>query len=375
MKVLYFVNDSNLYGSNISLLEIICALKNQNEDYHPVLIIPNKGKIEEQLIKNKIEYYVLRYHNNIEEINKFTLIKSSIKVIWNLFIKSRLTSLTRNINPDLIVLNNSAVSIGAEIANKLNIKYYWHIREYLEEDHRLQFIQKRKTLKLINEANAVVFVSKAVREKYKNSITTPKIIEVIHNGLDVNKYMDTEKKETKDKINILISGSINGHKGHKEAIDSMKMLIDNNIENIYLYIAGNGICENEYKKYVTDLNLNDHVKFLGYVNDLKQIRKKMHIALVCSENEAYGRVTVESMLAKNFVIGSDKGGTKELIENGKTGFLYKQGDSNDLFLKIKDTIKDKKEYQQIIENAQKYAVDNFSIERYVKEIYKIYKEI
>ena len=48
----------------------------------------------------------------------------------------------------------------------------------------------------------------------------------------------------------------------------------------------------------------------------------MDIALVASCSEAFGRVTVEAMLAGMLVIGADVAGTSELICDGVNGILY-----------------------------------------------------
>lgn len=48
------------------------------------------------------------------------------------------------------------------------------------------------------------------------------------------------------------------------------------------------------------------------------MRKKIDVELVCSRSEAFGRVTIESMMSSNPVIGANTGGTKELIIEGLT---------------------------------------------------------
>ena len=44
--------------------------------------------------------------------------------------------------------------------------------------------------------------------------------------------------------------------------------------------------------------------------------------LMCSEHEAFGRVTAEAMSACLPVIGKNSGGTPEIIVHGETGYLY-----------------------------------------------------
>lgn len=71
------------------------------------------------------------------------------------------------------------------------------------------------------------------------------------------------------------------------------------------------------------------------------------------------------MLAGLPVIGANTGGTKELIENDKTGLLYKFGDVDDLALKIRELISNNNKYRTISLNAQEYA-KTFTIDRTCK---------
>jgi glycosyltransferase involved in cell wall biosynthesis len=73
------------------------------------------------------------------------------------------------------------------------------------------------------------------------------------------------------------------------------------------------------------LGVADRVEFWGYVPDPERAFLQADVALMCSRNEAMGRVTVEAMSACRPVIGFDSGGTSELIEHGRTGLLYRGG--------------------------------------------------
>ena len=81
------------------------------------------------------------------------------------------------------------------------------------------------------------------------------------------------------------------------------------------------------------------------------------------------------MLAGNFVIGANTAGTTELIENGVTGILYNQGNSDDLCEKLSWTIKNKMEAKEMAKNGRQYMVENMSAERNADEIYQVYDEI
>lgn len=75
------------------------------------------------------------------------------------------------------------------------------------------------------------------------------------------------------------------------------------------------------------------------------------------------------------VIGADTGGTAEIIKNNETGLLYKEGSFMDLADKIEYALMHKSEMRTIAQFGKEKAVEEFSIQRVVDQVYKIYEEI
>ena len=116
-----------------------------------------------------------------------------------------------------------------------------------------------------------------------------------------------------------------------------------------------------------------YINYLGHQNDLLPLRKKADIAVVCSRNEGLGRVTIESMLSENLVIGANAGCTKDLISYGKNGILYQVSDAEDLAEKIRLSYNNPVEGKNIIKRAKRYALKHFDNEKYAKHMADIYR--
>ena len=101
----------------------------------------------------------------------------------------------------------------------------------------------------------------------------------------------------------------------------------------------------------------------------------MDVEIVCSKREAFGRVTVEAMLAGLPVVGSNTGGTPELIVDGETGIIFKCDDYKDLADKILLIYKNPELAYMISTNAKKVAKDKFMILRCVKELVNLYNDV
>lgn len=98
---------------------------------------------------------------------------------------------------------------------------------------------------------------------------------------------------------------------------------------------------------------------------------KAEAFLMCSENEGLGRVSVEAMFYGCLVIGRNSGGTKDFILNNETGLLF--NDMNECVIAMKKAVSDNNE--TIIQNAQLFAQNNFSIEKYGEKILHIYNKV
>ena len=97
--------------------------------------------------------------------------------------------------------------------------------------------------------------------------------------------------------------------------------------------------------------------------------------LVCSKYEAFGRVTVEAMMAGCLVIGANSGGTIELIEDGSTGVLFESGDYVDLVNKMIYVIENKNNAKKIAKNGRNVALQRFTALINASNIRNLYLDI
>ena len=91
--------------------------------------------------------------------------------------------------------------------------------------------------------------------------------------------------------------------------------------------------------------------------------------------EAFGRTTCEAQAMGCLVVGSAHGGTCELIEDGKTGFLFPPGDAQALARVLDRLIQMPLPKRKEISAAAIRSVrKNFSIEKMCQKTIEVYKE-
>jgi len=149
-----------------------------------------------------------------------------------------------------------------------------------------------------------------------------------------------KNKIDRNKFIILLPGRLTQWKGQKVFIEGIKLLKEkDNTQSFECVILGSEQGRNVYKKQLVGLvqqhNLNNTIKFIDNCDEMPIAYKFAN--LVCStsiEPEAFGRVAVESQAMEVPILASNIGGSKETIIDNKTGFFFKNGNSQDLAEKI-----------------------------------------
>lgn len=376
MRVCFFgyIGVNKKEGASLSLLNVMSELKRRGHEVFFVTaiddLIPQLKKMNIRCVK--LLTYTMRQENN--ETGVYGLIKYRIKDIINNIAIVRGAKLLQNYQFDVIHINGIDNHVGAAIATKLGIPYFWHIRQFLQEDLGKRLVGEKIILKYLRQANGVIGISNAVRRKFEKILNRP--VRVIYNGIPLQNYeIGVVERFKSENVRMLLAGRITENKGQLEAVEALNILQRKGIHNLKLALVGNA--EPDYldkiKKVITDNVLEDCVSVFDYCDDLNELRKNFDIGLVCSKNEAFGRVTIEYMCAEMLVLGANTGGTVELIQDGKTGLLYEQGNPSDLAAKIKYAISHPSDMRKIAKDSKNYAFSKFSIERVCDEIIDLYE--
>lgn len=374
MKILYIAHESGegFGGASRSLLTMIDYFQKENETF--VLIPCASGRMYEELCKRKCRVIVNKYYWSFVFKNENKINWYLHRMVWVLYrkwynkiVSFKLAYFIKKNNIDIVHTNSTIIDLGAQAAKLAGCKHIWHLREFGQEDFGMYPLNGEK--KFINElmenSYKVITVSDALRKKYQEKLKKNQIV-TIYNGIEISDKIVHEEHTT---FNLLISGLVSEAKGQIIALKAMRLIMQKGIVDIHLYIAGKGSIY-FLKKQFDDLSNNVH--FLGQVEDMVHLRGRMDVELVCSKSEAFGRVTVEAMISELPVIGSNSGGTSELIIDGKNGLLYDYGDVKQLAEKIIYMYKHREEMQAMGKVARCYAIERYNVENYIKAVEKIY---
>ncbi|WP_343320937.1 glycosyltransferase [Sphingobacterium multivorum] len=355
-RILFIAHDALAYGANQSLMNIISVLRDNN--IYVKVLFPRNGIICDIFDNKGWDYSIIRYRNELRPA--VTNLKSRIKIFRsfcykkyvNTLAKREISALIKRENINIIHSNSGVLSIGAEIASKLNIKHIWHLREFIHPNYGLYlFTQLGDYKRKIQGSTNLLCVSNKVAEEFDITDKATVIYDAIRKNM---KYSASQFKEDY----FLFCGSLHKNKGIEEAIMAIKS-ISLQHQEVKLLIVGEGT--SEYERYlrnlINELSLNENIYFLGFRTDIDELMAKAKALLMCSRNEALGRVTAEAMLNYCLVLGFDDGGTSELIKDRKTGLLYNSIEK--LVTLMSEVIENTNQFNQIVDNAADFARSNF----------------
>jgi glycosyltransferase involved in cell wall biosynthesis len=128
-----------------------------------------------------------------------------------------------------------------------------------------------------------------------------------------------------NKLIIGLAGRFDQQKGQLLLLHALNKLKNNEISILFLGEP----THNEGKEYhhkmtqfITENNLQEQVFIRPFRKDIAVFYKAIDVFVMASKAETVGMVTLEALASNTPVIGSNSGGTMELLENGKLGYLF-----------------------------------------------------
>lgn len=370
--ILFVAHDTSLFGANQSLLNMISSIK-ENKDITLRVVVPDNGEICSLLDKADVLYDVIKFKQQCfipgkgVKNNVLNILRRVNNLVLNTLAVIRLRGIVKKYNINIIHSNSGVVAVGETLAKQMGICHVWHLREYIDLDHGLDIFGGFEKYKdRIRKSGNIICISKGIARHFNvgsNAI-------VLYNAVRKD-----QKSILKDKADyFLFCGSLVKNKGIEEALHAFSFFFKVN-DNYKLRIAGTALPDYEeyLKALVTKLGISNAVEFLGFREDTDHLLANAQALLMCSFNEALGRVTIEAMLNFCLVIGFDNAGTSELINDGKNGLLFKNSEAliSRMTALVNNDIDGVDEMRQ---NAYNFANANFLEQHFADKLIRYYDD-
>ena len=186
---------------------------------------------------------------------------------------------------------------------------------------------------LVRKSKKIICISKAVKKYYlRNYFKLKKNkLKVIYYGVDkeyISKLKSNKKLKKIPHKDIIFGavGRLVKQKNFELIIESYKRFTQKTKKSSCLVIAGSGPEEIKLKKFAKEINIDDKIIWMGHVNNVGNIFKKIHVFCMNSRFEGLGLVLLEAMSFSKPIIATKISAIPEVVINMQNGILVNQND-------------------------------------------------
>jgi glycosyltransferase involved in cell wall biosynthesis len=238
--------------------------------------------------------------------------------------------LFRNVAADVVVTSTATPVLPAIAAALTRIPHVWWIQEFVTRDHGLKYVfGERASQRMIAVLSTEVVVNSCALAHHFSPPVDQRRMHVVRSAIEPSAI--TPNAIVPGEVRLLLLGRLVPSKGTELAIRALKYLREEPFA-VTLRVVGRG--GDQYLEHLRSVARNmgvyDMVEFAEFTTQPEQEIERANMLLMCSDDEAFGRVTAEALVNGRPVIGTRSGGTVELVADGFDGLLFAPGDSRAL---------------------------------------------
>lgn len=331
MRICFVVHQSTKEGAGRYMLDQVDQLLPRG--FEVFAILPADGPLRAALVARNVEARIIpspwwdRNHTGHSQPNYARTLVAARSIAAAL----------REWKIDVVYTHTVVVLAGAIGATLAGIPHVWHIHEFSYNPTGLTMaIAKPELARLFAlTSNRIYFSSKAIADEWEGSLpnTSSRLVynwtssRVSVEAPDLSDTAALDLLADEGVFVVAVVGSVHSWKRQADVIAAVGNLLRDGM-NVALLVVGPEVQGNyveEVKLLAAQQSRPERIRFCGYTEFPERIMRAADVCVVPSDKEPFGRVTIESMAQGTPVVGSDSGGTLEIVLDGINGLLYPTG--------------------------------------------------
>lgn len=342
INVIHILNTNSYSGAENVAITILNNL-NKDSNYITKYIAIN-GPIEQNLIRNKIDYILL------DKLNYYNLRK-----------------VIKKVKPDIIHCHDFTTSVLVSfMTKKIPIISHLHNNPLWIQNMNIKSLLYKFSL---NSYDMVLGVSESIFNEYKYSHCI-KNFKVISNPIDLSQIAP-ENEEKNEEYDIIFLGRLTEQKNPIRFLNIINKLKRKN-PSIKVVMLGDGELKYDCEMYIKKNNLINNVYLKGFKKNRFDFINFSKIMCITSQWEGFGLMAIEALALGKPVLSTSVGGLVNIVDNN-VGKICKTDE--DYINEIEKLLNDKTYYLEKRFNALEKAKTIENIDEYMKNIKEIYTSI
>lgn len=226
---------------------------------------------------------------------------------------------------------------------------------------------------IITNSKALSVVSRSMREEVKRLVADHEKVHVIPMGTDLkSRFVPPETRQNKG--SLLFVGRFVEKKGLCYLIDALPLILKKHPQ-ASLRIAGDGPEKRILQTQCAKLRVSDRVRFLGAIKNefLPALYQESNVVVFPSiiakdgDREGFGLVLVEAMGCECATVVTDLPAMKDIIIDGKTGFVVPQKNVQKLAEKIISLLDDPEMGRSVGKEGRRFVAERYDWDKIARQ--------
>ena len=293
--------------------------------------------------------------------------------------------------PDIVHVHHPFLlgSTGLSLAKSMNLPvvftYHTQYERYAHYmpfgDEMVREVAQQVAWRFANCCDAVIAPSNDIRDTLvERGVQMP--IRVIPTGVDLLRFRRANKGWLRGRFGIgqderilLFVSRLAREKSVDFLIRSFARLAAE-VRGSRLVLVGGGEAEEELKRQSAETGLGDRIHFAGTLSgdDLVSAYAGADLFVFASTSETQGMVVLEAMAAGQPVVAVSAPGVRDVVTDGKNGFMVPEGDEEAFAARVVEILKDDALRARLREGA-KATARSLSLPRTVKRVERLYEHV
>ncbi len=183
----------------------------------------------------------------------------------------------------------------------------------------------------------ILCVSSAIKDVMTPFIEDSTKLEVVYSGVDLKKFDRDEappslRQELGITEDVLLIGNVAAlapHKDYPTFVRTAKRVIESGVKVQFLAI-GDGPSRRLVEEYIAELEMENHIKLLGFREDIIDVLPQLDIFLITSETEGLGTSILDAQVVGVPIVATMAGGIVEVVQHEVNGLTADVADDGKL---------------------------------------------
>ncbi|MCX8156591.1 MAG: glycosyltransferase family 4 protein [Verrucomicrobiae bacterium] len=162
-------------------------------------------------------------------------------------------------------------------------------------------------------------------------------------------------------------------KGHATFLQAARQLVDAGFPARFV-IVGEGPIRYQIEAQIAELQLQQQVVLTGHREDVPEVLRALDVLVIAStRHEGVPQIGLQALACETPVIGSDVGGTPEIIRPGETGRIFPAGNAAALAQAIRETLAQPEITRAMCRRGREMVVKHHSLEHMLDQLEQLYQ--